>query len=46
VVPNIRGATINEEIGIVFLELEGESAEIDRAVQYLLDRKVKVDPVP
>ena len=45
VVPNIRGATINEQMGIVFLELEGEDDEIEKAVSYLRERKVRVDTV-
>ena len=45
VVPNIRGATINDQMGIVFLELEGEAPEIDKAVAYLVERKVRVDTV-
>jgi len=45
VIPNIRGATINDQMGIVFLELEGEDAEIERAVAYLRERKVRVDTV-
>ncbi len=45
VIPNIRGASITEEVGLVCLDIEGDEAEIDRAVQYLVDRKVKVDDV-
>ena len=45
VIPNIRGATINDQMGIVFLELEGEEAEIEKAVGYLRERKVRVDTV-
>ena len=45
VIPNIRGASISDDIGLVYLELEGEEGEIDRAIQYLIDRKVKIDPV-
>ena len=45
VIPNIRGATINDQMGIVFLELEGEEAEIERAIVYLRERKVRVDTV-
>jgi len=45
VVPNIRGATISDEIGLVYLELEGPDPEIDRAVQYLASRGVKIDAV-
>jgi ABC-type methionine transport system ATPase subunit len=46
VVPNIRGATITEEIGTVFLELEGDEVEIERAVSYLRERAVRVEDVP
>jgi ABC-type methionine transport system ATPase subunit len=45
VIPNIRGATINDQMGIVFLELEGEDAEIEKAIAYLRERKVRVDTV-
>ncbi len=45
VVPNIRGATINDQMGIVFLELEGDEPEIEKAVAYLRERKVRVDTV-
>jgi ABC-type methionine transport system ATPase subunit len=46
VVPNIRGASINDEIGLVYLELEGEEEEVKRAIAYLRERKVQVDDVP
>jgi len=45
VVPNIRGATISDEIGLVYLELEGSDHEIDKAVAYLSSRGVKIDTV-
>jgi ABC-type methionine transport system ATPase subunit len=45
VIPNIRGATINDEKGIVLLELEGEPGDIDRALEYLKSKNVQVDPV-
>ena len=45
VIPNIRGATINDEKGIVVLELEGEAADIDRALEFLKSKNVQVDPV-
>jgi ABC-type methionine transport system ATPase subunit len=45
VIPNIRGATINDEKGIVLLELEGESKDIDRALDYLRSRNVQVEAV-
>lgn len=45
VIPNIRGASITEEVGLVFLELEGDGAEIEKALEYLKSRHVKVDEV-
>jgi ABC-type methionine transport system ATPase subunit len=45
VIPNIRGASITDQVGLVYLELEGAEEEITRAVQYLKDRGVKVDDV-
>jgi len=45
VIPNIRSATINDEKGIVLLELEGEAADIERALDYLRARNITVDPV-
>jgi len=45
VIPNIRGATINDEKGIVVLELEGEAKDIDRALEYLRSRSVQVEAV-
>lgn len=45
VVPNIRGATISDDIGLVYLELEGSDHEIDRAVEYLHSRGVTIDAV-
>jgi hypothetical protein len=45
VIPNIRGATINDEKGIVLLELEGEAADIERALDYLKARSITVEPV-
>lgn len=43
VIPNIRRATINEDIGIVSLELEGEEGEVDRAIDYLRSSHVGVE---
>lgn len=45
IIPNIRGASISDDIGLVYLELEGDESEIDKAIQYLIDRQVKIDPV-
>lgn len=45
IIPNIRGASVSDDIGLVYLELEGDETEIDKAIQYLIDRSVKIDPV-
>ncbi len=45
VIPNIRGATIDDEKGIVLLELEGEAADIERALDYLRTRNITVELV-
>jgi len=46
VVPNIRGATISDEIGLVYLELQGPDPEIEKAIAYLSSRGVRIDPMP
>jgi ABC-type methionine transport system ATPase subunit len=46
VVTNIRRADVTEDRGWVVLELEGESDEIERGVQWVIDQGVRVDPVP
>lgn len=45
VVPNIRGATISDDIGLVYLDLEGNEAEVEKAVEYLKERGVAVEEV-
>jgi ABC-type methionine transport system ATPase subunit len=45
VVTNIRGASISDHIGIVALELDGEEDEIDRAVRWIAEQGVKVEPI-
>lgn len=45
VVTNIRQASVTEEIGIVSLELEGEREEIKKAINWLEEQGVKVEPV-
>jgi hypothetical protein len=42
-VPNIKGAMITDQMGMMALELEGETAEIERAVAFLRERGVKVE---
>lgn len=45
VVTNIRQASVTPEIGIVSLELDGEREEIKRAIAWLEEIGVKVEPV-
>jgi ABC-type methionine transport system ATPase subunit len=45
VVTNIRGASISDHIGIVALELEGDDDEIERAIRWIADAGVKVEPI-
>lgn len=45
VVTNIRQATVSDTVGLVALELDGEPAEIEKAIKYLTDRGVKVEPI-
>lgn len=45
VVTNIRQASVNEEIGVVSVEIEGERDEVERAIAWMEDLGVKVEPV-
>jgi ABC-type methionine transport system ATPase subunit len=45
VVTNIRGASISDKIGIVALELDGSEDEIRKAVQWIAEQGVKVEPI-
>ncbi|MEK7275532.1 MAG: NIL domain-containing protein [Candidatus Desantisbacteria bacterium] len=45
VITNIRRANIDEDIGWMVLELEGEMDEIERAMENLNEQGVKVDPI-
>jgi ABC-type methionine transport system ATPase subunit len=45
VVTNIRQASVDEEIGIVSVEIDGEEEEIERAIAWLEQMGVKVEPV-
>jgi ABC-type methionine transport system ATPase subunit len=42
---NIRQASISEELGLVALELDGEADEIQKAVEFFVDKGVKVEPI-
>ena len=43
VVTTIRGARVTDEIALVALRLEGEAAEVDRAIRFLSERGLKVE---
>ena len=45
VITNIRQASVTAEVGIVSLELEGEREEIKKAIAWLEELGVKVEPV-
>ncbi len=45
VIVNIRGASVSDEIGLVALMLEGEDKEIEKALQYLKDKDVIIEPI-
>jgi ABC-type methionine transport system ATPase subunit len=45
VVTNIRQASVNEEIGLLSVELDGERNVIEGAIAWLEEIGVKVEPV-
>ena len=45
VVTNIRGANVTEATGWLNLELTGEIADIERAVEGLKQKGIQVDPI-
>ncbi|MBM2810250.1 MAG: FeS-binding protein [Chloroflexi bacterium] len=45
VVTNIRGGEIAGDSGWLYIELTGEDDELDRALQWTMDKGVRVDPV-
>ena len=45
VVTNIRQASVTEEIGLVSLELDGEREDIKKAIAWLEEQGIKVEPV-
>jgi len=42
---NIRGASIADEIALVYVDVEGSDQEVEKAVQYLRERGVTVTEV-
>ena len=45
IIPNIRRAKVTESVGEVTLELEGTDENLTRAVAFLENKGVKVEPV-
>jgi L-aspartate semialdehyde sulfurtransferase ferredoxin len=45
VMTNVRQASVNDEIGIVCLELDGKRSEIKSAIKWLENQGVKVEPI-
>jgi ABC-type methionine transport system ATPase subunit len=45
VVTNIRRADVSENKGWVVLELEGDEDEIDKGIEWVAGKGVRVDPV-
>lgn len=45
VITNVRQASVNDEIGLVSLSLSGDRDEIKRAIAWLEELGVKVEPV-
>jgi len=46
VVTNIRRADVTEDRGWVILEIEGQVDEIERGLEWVKSKGVRVDPVP
>ena len=45
VVPNIRAASITEQMALVAVEIEGDANAIEDSVAYLKERGVKVEEI-
>ena len=45
VTTNIRRANVTRDRGWVILEIQGETAEIERAIDWALRQGVRVDPI-
>jgi len=42
---SIRGASVSEEMGLVAIEFEGTSDQIERALTWLRNNGVTVEPI-
>ncbi len=45
VITNIRAASVSDKIGIVALELDGDEEEIRKAVDWIAEQGVTVEPI-
>lgn len=45
VVFNIRGSTVTAEMGLMALEIDGARTEVDKAVAWLKEKGVTVEPI-
>ncbi len=45
VIPNIRGASVTDEVGIMSVEFSGPREEVDKALDWIRKQGVKVDPI-
>ncbi|HEX9445292.1 MAG TPA: NIL domain-containing protein [Candidatus Binatia bacterium] len=45
IVFNIRGSTVTAEMGLTALEIDGERAEVDKAIKWLKEKGVIVEPI-
>ena len=45
VITNIRGANVSNDMGLLALELEGQPTEIDRAICWLREQGITVEPI-
>jgi ABC-type methionine transport system ATPase subunit len=45
IVFNIRGSTVTAEMGLVALEIDGERQEVDKAIHWLKQKGVIVEPI-
>ena len=45
IIPNIRGANVSDEMGLLAMEIEGAQSEIDSAIAWLREQGVTVEPI-
>jgi ABC-type methionine transport system ATPase subunit len=43
VLPNIRRANVEEHMGWIVCELDGTHEDVERAIEWLVDRGIRVD---